>query len=177
MLETAEAELSDGRVAIIRLGLPEDAEAITNFVNIVGSEKRFVLRERATWSIEDEQKTLAAADGTESAFLIALINGRLSGLLNIAKGRWPKNQHVAEFGMACLSDCRGVGLGTALLLRALDWARSTGVQKVRLEVFASNEPAISLYRKLGFVEEGRLSREFLIEGSFVDGVLMAKWLS
>jgi RimJ/RimL family protein N-acetyltransferase len=176
VIDPVELRLRDGRAATIRLAVPDDAKAITDFVNIVGREGRWVLRERATWSLEEERKTLGAADGRESAFFIAEIEGRLSGNLNIARGRWPKNAHVAEFGMACLPDCRRVGLGTALLRRALDWARSVGVRKVTLEVFATNEPAIGLYRKMGFEEEGRRHREFLIDGSLTDGVLMALWL-
>ncbi len=169
-------QLKDGRAATLRLAVPDDAQAITEFVNIVGRETRWVLRERATWSLDEERKTLGAADGKESAFFIAEIDSRLTGMLNIARGRWPKNAHVAEFGMACLPECRRIGLGTALLQRALDWARSMGVQKVTLEVFASNEPAIALYLKMGFQEEGRRRREFLIDGNLTDGVLMALWL-
>jgi ribosomal protein S18 acetylase RimI-like enzyme len=176
MIEAAEAELEDGRVVVLRLAVPDDAAAITEFVNTVGREERFVLRERATWTLDEERETLGAADGKDSAFFVGEINGQLSGLLNIARGQWPKNRHVAEFGMACLPDCRGIGLGTALLTRALEWARSVGIRKVRLEVFASNVPAVSLYRKMGFEEEGRLHQEFLIDGNLVDGVLMARWL-
>jgi RimJ/RimL family protein N-acetyltransferase len=176
MIDPVESRLKDGRVATIRLAVPDDAAAITDFVNVVGREKRWVLRERATWTLEEERKTLGAADGTDSAFFVAEIDGRLCATLNVARGRWPKNAHVAEFGMACLPDCRGVGLGTALLRHALDWARSVGVQKVTLEVFASNEPALALYRKMGFEEEGRRRREFLVDGNLTDGVLMARWL-
>lgn len=176
VLERESRRLKDGRNAEIRLATPDDAPSITEFVDTVGREGRWVLRERATWSLEEERKTLAAADGTASAFFVAEIDGRLSGLLNIGRGRWSKNAHVAELGMACLPDCRGVGLGTALLERALAWARSVGVRKVNLEVFANNGPAIALYRKLGFVEEGRRLREFQIDGELVDGILMARWL-
>jgi len=175
-MDREERRLKDGRVATIRRAVPDDAAAITEFVNVVGREKRWVLRERATWTLEEERQTLGAADGKETAFFVGEIDGRLSATLNMARGRWPKNAHVAEFGMACLPDCRGVGLGTALLRHALDWAGSVGVQKVTLEVFASNDPALALYRKLGFEEEGRRRREFLIDGNLIDGVLMALWL-
>jgi RimJ/RimL family protein N-acetyltransferase len=171
-----EVQLKDGRIATIRLAVPDDAPGITALVNEVGSEKRFTLRERATWSLEEERKTLAAADGRDSAFFVAEIDGRISGLVNIARGRWPKNAHVAELGMSCLLSCRGVGLGRALLERALRWADSAGVRKVTLEVFSTNEAAIALYRKMGFEEEGRLRREFLIDGHLVDGLWMARWL-
>ncbi len=168
--------LKDGRHASLRLAGPADAEEITELVNVVGAERQYVLRERATWTIEQERATLAAADGTSSAFFLAEIDGRLSGSLNIQRGAWPKNHHVAELGMSCRAECRRLGVGTALLAHALDWARSVGVRKVNLEVFATNAPAIALYRKMGFQEEGRRRREFSIGGDLVDGVLMARWL-
>lgn len=163
--------LKDGRAATFRLAVPDDAASITDLVNTAGAEKRWVLRERATWSLEEERKTLGAADGTRSTFFVAVVDDRLSGLLNISRGLWPKNAHVAEFGMACLPDSRRIGLGTALVQRALDWSRSVGVRKVNLEVFSINTPAIGLYRKMGFTEEGRRHGEFEI-----DGVPMTLWL-
>ena len=176
VLGFSETRLKDGQVARLRLATPDDAAAVTAFVNVVGGERRFVLRERATWSLEEEQKTLGTADGRESAFFLGEVGGRLVGLLNIGRGRWPKNRHVAEFGMSCHPDFRRLGVGTALLNRALTWAQSVGVQKVTLEVFSSNAPAIALYLRMGFVEEGRRFREFLIEDELVDGILMARWL-
>lgn len=135
-----------------------------------------MLRERATWTLDEERATLAAADGRAAAFFVAEIDGALCGLLSIGRGGWPKNAHVADFGMSCRADCRRIGLGTVLLERALDWARSAGVRKVKLEVFATNTAAIALYRKLGFAEEGRRRGEYLLGTEYVDGVLMARWL-
>lgn len=168
--------LKDGRAATIRQAVPGDAEAITALVNLVGAEQKWTLRDRATWTMDQERATLAAADGTRSVFFLAEVGGRASGLLNIARGQWPKNEHVAELGMSCVPDCRRLGLGTALLETALRWARAVGVRKVSLEVFSTNDPAIRLYRKLGFEEEGRLPGEFVIQGQLVDGVRMARWL-
>ena len=50
---------------------------------------------------------------------------------------------------------RGRGVGTALLTTAIDWSRARGLHKLSLGVFPHNEAAIALYRKFGFVEEGR----------------------
>jgi RimJ/RimL family protein N-acetyltransferase len=168
--------LKDGRSAIIRRATPDDAAAITEFVNLVGAELQFTLRERATWTLEEERATLAAAVDPASAFFVAEIAGRLSGLLNVARGRWTKDFHAAEFGMSCRPDDRGVGLGTALLQAGMEWARSAGVRKLNLEVFATNERAIALYRKAGFVEEGRRRGQYLINGVPVDSLLMSIWL-
>lgn len=45
---------------------------------------------------------------------------------------------------------RNQGLGTALLLRALDGFRRQGLQRAYLEVTAENDGAVRLYRRLGF---------------------------
>jgi ribosomal protein S18 acetylase RimI-like enzyme len=45
---------------------------------------------------------------------------------------------------------RGRGLGTALLLRALHGFRDAGLGRAILEVTAHNDPAVRLYRNLGF---------------------------
>jgi len=42
---------------------------------------------------------------------------------------------------------------------------------------ATNTSAIKFYRSLGFVEQGRLVKEFIIEGHEIDDILMYKWLS
>jgi ribosomal protein S18 acetylase RimI-like enzyme len=168
--------LKDGRMAVIRPAVAADAEGITDLVNIVGAENRFARRERATWTIEEERQTIVPKSPTEQAFFVAEVGGKVCGLLNVARGQWSKDRHVASFGMACLPECRRLGLGTALLIQAIDWARVVGVRKLTLEVFATNENAIALYRKLGFEEEARLRGQFMISGAAVDSVLMARWL-
>ncbi|MAZ95791.1 MAG: GNAT family N-acetyltransferase [Planctomycetaceae bacterium] len=45
---------------------------------------------------------------------------------------------------------RGAGLGTALLVRALDGFREHGLTRATLEVTAQNSGALRLYQRLGF---------------------------
>lgn len=67
------------------------------------------------------------------------------------------------------------GHGEALLRALLDWAAGQpSARKVELLVRAGNDGAVALYRKLGFVEEGRLrERVRLPGGGFVDDISMA----
>ena len=61
-----------------------------------------------------------------------------------------------EFGMSVLPKWRGQGIGSLLLSNLLAWARSNpAIEKVNLRVISNNEAGLSLYRKLGFKEEGR----------------------
>ena len=57
--------------------------------------------------------------------------------------------------IAILPPRRGAGLGARLLRHVLDIANGRGVERVFLEVRASNEAAHALYRRFGFVETGR----------------------
>lgn len=47
-------------------------------------------------------------------------------------------------------DARGLGLGRALVIKALHGFRSAGMRRVYLEVTAENAPAVDLYRSVGF---------------------------
>lgn len=172
----APVPLKDGRTAYLRGATPADAEAITDLVNVVGAESQFTLRERATWTLDEERRTLSAADGQSRVFFVAEVAGRVCGLINLARGQWSKDAHVAELGMSCLPGYRGIGLGSALLSRGIEWARAVGVRKLTLEVFDTNEAAIALYQAKGFVEEARLRGQYQINGVPTDSLLMALWL-
>lgn len=50
------------------------------------------------------------------------------------------------------TDQHGRGLGSALLEKAIDLAKDCGYKKIRLDTLNSMLPAISLYRKNGFLE-------------------------
>lgn len=47
-------------------------------------------------------------------------------------------------------DARGIGLGRALVLKALYGFRAVGIRRVYLEVTAENTAAVELYRSVGF---------------------------
>lgn len=66
---------------------------------------------------------------------------------------------------------RGRGLGTYLLARVLDVARERGIQTMFLEVRASNEPALDLYRRFGFSDVGR--RKAYYDHPREDALIMA----
>ncbi len=78
-----------------------------------------------------------------------------------------------ELGMAVDREWRGLGVGSALLAAAIEWARERGLHKLSLTVFAQNAAAIALYDKFGFVEEGRRVKHFRrANGELWDGLEM-----
>jgi len=86
--------------------------------------------------------------------LVALAHGGIVGEIHVE----PSWMGFGEIGMMVAADWRGRGVGSALVAASIDRARGRGLHKLALSVFPHNSAAIALYRKFGFVEEGRLVR-------------------
>jgi ribosomal protein S18 acetylase RimI-like enzyme len=109
-------------------------------------------------------------------FLVAERDGRLVGFVRVVQPvPVPSGAHVRQIqGLAVDPAERRRGLGRTLLDAAFDEARRQGAYRITLRVLSVNTPARRLYESLGFVVEGVLPREFLIEGAYVDDVLMGR---
>jgi RimJ/RimL family protein N-acetyltransferase len=82
---------------------------------------------------------------------------------------------VADIGMLVVESWRGKGIGKLLVGPAMQWAAAAGAHKMALEVWPHNEAAIRLYRRAGFVEEGRkVSHYRRRNGELWDSVLMGR---
>jgi ribosomal protein S18 acetylase RimI-like enzyme len=98
---------------------------------------------------------------------------QIVGALNCTGGKRLAGRHAVILGISVHKHRRGQGVGKALMTRAIEWARSTGiVTRIQLEVYAHNAPAIHLYEKLGFEVEGRCRRSFRQDGEYVDTLIM-----
>lgn len=143
------------------------AGAVELFVAVAG-EGRWIGRE-AVDRAERHAELTAALASADSAQLVAEAGGEVVGHLGITL----RPYGVAELGMMVAAAWRGVGVGGALLAAGIDWARGAGAHKVALQVWPHNEAALRLYRRFGFVEEGRLRRHYRRRnGELWDAVVM-----
>ncbi len=82
---------------------------------------------------------------------------------------------VAEIGMLLAEGWRGRGIGRSLLDAAIEWAAKAGAHKMALELWPHNDAALRLYRRAGFVEEGRKIRHYRRRnGELWDSLLMGR---
>lgn len=110
--------------------------------------------------------------------LVAELGGSVAGYVRLG---YPTslacNSHVRQIqGLAVAEEARGAGVGRALLRAAQDEARQQGARRITLRVLGHNTPARTLYEAEGFVVEGVLPEEFLLDGRYVDDVLMGRSL-
>ena len=151
--------IKDGRRVRLRPATEEDAEDIIQAVDSVAREGAYFLRSRFEQDVIAERAFLTKTAEHDNLFLLAELDGNLVGWVTLFRGQQEFRRHTAELGMGVLEAFRGLGIGTALLRYALEWAARHDVEKVNLGVRASNQRAQVLYRKFGFVEEGRRVKE------------------
>ena len=111
-------------------------------------------------------------------YLVAEHTGTVVGHAFLESLLLKATSHVVRLTVVVHERFQRQGVGRALMNDLLGWARSNPrVEKVELQVRASNEPAIALYRSLGFVEEGRKTRRLKLGPTeYADDVYMALWV-
>jgi ribosomal protein S18 acetylase RimI-like enzyme len=85
---------------------------------------------------------------------VALAGEEVIGWCDIVPATREGHRHCGRLGMGVLPAWRGQGIGRRLLERTVAWARESGLERIELDVYASNAPAIALYRSAGFITEG-----------------------
>jgi putative acetyltransferase len=173
----AEPEVGLPDEVVVRAARPGDAASYLAMWRDVVAERRFVRTERVQGTVRTYRRRFRDAVTNAHARLVAVTGDRVVGVLVIERIAHPVNHHVATLGMAVERSWRGRGVGSALMAAALRWARSAGVEKVTLEVYPTNEAGVALYRKFGFVEEGRLKRQSLKSYGYEDELIMSKFMA
>ena len=142
----------------------------------------------ATWT-SDVSPASAPEDHTNYCFfterrtpgdvLVAEIDGLAVGWVMVhAATALRSNAHVLEIGgLAVAPSNQGIGVGRRLIEVAVQECRDRGARKVTLRVLGPNAVARRLYERCGFHVEGILRQQFLLNGRYVDDVLMARPLT
>ena len=108
---------------------------------------------------------------------IAVEGKRVVGWCDIIPMKGIDFSHCGGMGMGVHKDYRRQGLGTLLLESTIDAAKAYGIERVELEVYTSNTPAIRLYEKLGFMHEGVKEKARKLDGIYYDIKVMALFIN
>ena len=155
--------------------VPIELRHIESFGDCVGE----VARERRYLAIVDafpaEQNALwvAVNRARGNPLWVALDQDRVVGWCEVRRDNLPGREHSAVLGVGVRQPYRGAGLGRRLMEAALAQAWARGLARIELWVRAPNTPAIALYAKLGFLEEGRRRDAVRLDDGPEDEILMA----
>ncbi|MCO7126893.1 GNAT family N-acetyltransferase [Sporolactobacillus shoreicorticis] len=162
---------------IIRETVKDDAPEMLTYLGQIGTETDFLtfrFGEELQLSTAKLEQSIESIYNRKNALnLVAKCDGKIIGNLKFSGGTKTRTAHTGEFGITVLKDYGGKGIGTRLLSKFIEWSRDSKlIRKINLRVRTDNEKAIHLYKKFGFVEEGIIKRDFLINEVFYDSIAM-----
>jgi RimJ/RimL family protein N-acetyltransferase len=168
----------DGRKVILRTLKWEDLDDLLDFINSLVEEGANILRTEKVSRIEEIEwlsRILTRMEKGEVFCVAAEVDGRVVANSEIIMGTG-YSRHVGFIGIAIKKGFRGIGIGTEMMKALEEHARKIGLKVLTLSVFANNQHAINLYKKMGFVETGLVPKRFFKDGAYIDEIIMAKML-
>ncbi|MDQ2886221.1 MAG: arsinothricin resistance N-acetyltransferase ArsN1 [Chloroflexota bacterium] len=160
----------------IREATHADAAAIATIYN-QGIEDRSATLETQLRTADERAEWLATRS-LRHPVLVAVDNAGTVigwGSLNAFNPR-PAYGHVADLSVYVAREQRGRGIGDALLGALTTRAREIGYHKIVLAAFLTNAPGMRLYERHGFSTVGIYHEQGLLDGQWVDVVIMEKIL-
>jgi phosphinothricin acetyltransferase len=160
----------------IRDAMAADAAAIARIYN-QGIEDRVATLETELRSPEERAEWLAG-HGPRHPVLVAVDDdGQVLGWgsLNVFNPRRAYD-HVVDFSLYVAREHRGRGVGDALLSALEERACSLGYHKMVLSAFPTNLPGKRLYERHNFTLVGIYREQGMLDGRWVDVMVMEKIL-
>ena len=153
----------------------DDAASIAAIYN-QGIEDRVATLETELRTAE-ERRTWLVTHGERYPVLVAERDGHVIawGSLNRFNPR-AAYDHVADLSIYVTRAARGLGIGHVLLARLVDEARAIGFHKIVLAAFPTNEAGMRLYRAMGFSTVGIYREQGVLDGRWVDVIVMERLL-
>ncbi|MBO6738488.1 MAG: GNAT family N-acetyltransferase [Phycisphaerales bacterium] len=181
MSEEQRLALRDGRSVTVRHSRQGDAQRVHAYICALGRSTDMILTcAEDLPPIERIQSHIEMIPKGQFYSLVAIDpeTGDVVGNASFRFAVRKKLAHTADLGMGVLPSHQGLGLGTALLTRAIEEMRAhPTVERLDLTVLARNITARRMYTRAGFVEEGVKVRGLRqLDGSYDDEVIMAMWV-
>jgi ribosomal protein S18 acetylase RimI-like enzyme len=164
-----------------RSGDVVNVKKFRSFINfLVVEDVKILMNEKATLR-EEKEYVVSMLKGIKSktrVYLIAEYNNKIIGTTSIELERWRRN-HIGRFSIAINNGYRRMGLGKHMMEEIIKLAKKDLNPKpkiIQLEVYANNEPAIGLYKKMGFKIVAKLPEQIQHKGKLIDELIMLKYM-
>jgi RimJ/RimL family protein N-acetyltransferase len=150
----------------------EHIEGFYNCLDIVARERIYLALINAP-SLESVRSFVLSNISNQIPQYVAIIDNKVIGWCDISPRKQEGFGHCGELGMGVHPQYRRMGIGKLLAIHTIKKAKEIGVERIELEVFASNIPAITLYENIGFTPEGRKKKARKLDGKYDDVIEMA----
>jgi RimJ/RimL family protein N-acetyltransferase len=168
----------DGTEVKLRTPRWEDLDDLLEFINgLVDEEAMIAANQKHTRESETDwlARNLTNLEKDKHIAVVAEADGRVVGSCEI-NPRPGRMSHVGSLGISVKDGYREKGIGQEMMREMERQAPRLGLETIYLEVFSNNDRAIHVYRKMGYVETGRIPACIKYKGGYVDSVIMTKHL-
>ncbi len=159
----------------IRQIKPADSKEFVEFYKQLTSETDYMTfsPDETEEKAKQEEEFIKKYDDYKQVF-IAVEDDQIVGYIGIGRSHLERLNHVAKLTVGVLEDYKRQGIATKLIKFAEKWAKEKGVKRLELHVITKNKPAVALFQKTGFKEEGTRKKSMKVEEKYFDEFLMAK---
>jgi RimJ/RimL family protein N-acetyltransferase len=158
-------------VPVVRPITFADVEGFRDCLGAVIDERKY-LATLHNFPLSETAAFVARNIEGNSPQFVADAAGTIVGWCDVHRETLDSYAHVGHLGMGVAAAWRGRGVGERLMRATLDAARSAGLEKIELSVYATNTRARALYEKVGFVLEGTRVRGRKVDGEYEDVHIM-----
>ena len=158
----------------IRNATIQDAHAIAEAEREIAKTPGFFCSQPSELTDENVVNTILAFERDKTGvYLVAEYEEQIVGHAFLEPYGIQSLKHVADLNIAVNEGWQRKGIGRKLLEQTIAWAKNTStLEKIKLNVRATNLSAISLYKKMGFEEEGRLKNWVKVKDYYIDDLIM-----
>ena len=175
-----EIKLKNGKTAILRSPIKEDAQAMIDYLNIIGGESDFITfgKNEFSMSVEAEQDYIERINSMDnSKNVLIIIENEIVGIASITSVQKERMKHNGTLGISIRKKYWGIGLGSEIMTYLIDWAKSNKItKKINLLVREDNIRGVKLYEKFGFEKEGLLKKDICVNGVYYNTIAMGLYI-
>ncbi|UOW68727.1 GNAT family N-acetyltransferase [Paraclostridium bifermentans] len=175
-----EIKLKNGKTAILRSPIKEDAHAMINYLNIIGGESDFITfgENEFSMSVEAEQDYIERINSMDnSKNVLIIIEDEIVGIASITSVQKERMKHNGTLGISIRKKYWDIGLGSEIMTYLIDWAKSNKItKKINLLVREDSIRGVKLYEKFGFEKEGLLKKDICVNGVYYNTIAMGLYI-
>ena len=141
----------NGHELLLRNANEDDAQVLIDYLKITAVETPYLIKEleEINLTLEEEKAFIRMNNESDhSELILGFLDGEYIGNCSIMGNSRMRYKHRATVGIALYLKYTNMGIGTIMFEKMIEIAYEKGIEQLELEVVASNQTGLALYKKI-----------------------------